>query len=169
MISLEELTPESCELAAQWFSDGEINRWLTSEWRGQDVSARTVAVMLRNKRNRLLLVRDDGEACGIVGYSELDDVDRVAMIWYLLGSRPRGSRGIITEAVGAALRLAFTEYGLSCVYAWIVDGNQPSRRVLEKNGFTELGRMRSATRRDGEQVDRVYFDITRDDYDARSR
>ena len=167
MISVESLNPEHFELAASWLSDVEINRWLTSVWRDQTVSSRTVAVLLRNKRNRLLLVREDDEACGLVGFSDLYETDHVAMIWYLLGHRPRGSKGIITEAVSAALHIAFTEYCLCSVYAWIIDGNQPSRRILEKNGFTELGRIRSATKRGNEQVDRIYFDITSEDYKAR--
>jgi ribosomal-protein-alanine N-acetyltransferase len=168
VISVEPLKPEHCELAASWLSDGEINGWLTSEWRDQIVSSRAVAVMLRSKRNRLLLVRDDDQACGLVGYSDFDETDRVAMIWYLLGFRPLGRRGIITAAVSEALGIAFREYGLCCVYAWIIAGNQSSRRVLEKNGFAEVGRLRSATRQDGEQVDRVYFDITREDWSLAS-
>jgi RimJ/RimL family protein N-acetyltransferase len=166
MISVEPLMPRYFDLAAEWLSDGELNRWLTSEWRGQTVIARMVAVVLRNRHNRLLVVFEDGEACGLVGFSELDETDGVAMIWYLLGRQPRGGKGIMTEAVAAALRIAFTDYSLRCVYAWIIDGNQSSRRVLEKNGFSAFGRMRLATKRNGEQVDRVYFDITKEDYDA---
>jgi RimJ/RimL family protein N-acetyltransferase len=168
MITVKPLTPEHFDLAAEWLSNGEINQWLTSEWRGQTVNARIISIMLRSKRNRLLLVCEDDQACGLVGFSDLDESDHVAMIWYLLGHRPSGSKGIITEAVSAALHTAFTEYGLYNVYAWIIDGNQPSRRVLEKNGFVELGRIRSATRLDDKQVDRIYFDITSEDFQAKA-
>jgi RimJ/RimL family protein N-acetyltransferase len=167
MITIEPLLPESYAMAATWLSDPDVNHWLTSEWRGQTVETRMVAGMLRNKRNRLLLVREDGRACGLVGFADLDEADGVAMIWYLLGSGQMGGKGIITAAIGEALRVAFGEYGLHNVYAWIIDGNDRSRRVLLKNGFTEVGRVRLATRLQLRRVDRIYFDITRDDFARR--
>jgi RimJ/RimL family protein N-acetyltransferase len=160
MVTLAPLRPEDFELAAAWLADTQISRWLTSEFRGQETGPRMVAVMARSKRNRLLLVRHEGEPVGLVGFADFDEIDRTAMIWYLLGHRPAGSRGIITAAVGAALDLAFEQWGLANVYAWIIDGNEPSRRVLEKNGFSVVGRLRRATRRGDEQVDRIYYDVT---------
>ncbi len=164
MISVAQLTPEHFDLVAAWLSDDRINQWLTSEWRGQAVSSRLLPTILRNRRNRLLLVCLDGQPQGLVGFSDLDEVDGVAMIWYLLGNRDQGSRGLISGAVASALHMAFGEFGLSCVYAWIIDGNEPSRRVLAKNGFREVGRIRSAARYGGRIVDRVYFDLTAADF-----
>lgn len=166
MITTEIIHPDYFDLAAQWLSDDEINCWLTSEWRGQRVNARLITILLRSKKNRLLMVCHEGKPCGLVGFSELDETDRVAMIWYLLGQRTQGSKGVISTAVSQALRVAFRDYKLSCVYAWIIEDNHGSRRVLEKNGFRELGRIRSATRRGDNQLDRIYFDITSQDYDA---
>lgn len=164
MISVAPMTPEHFELVAGWLSDENINQWLTSEWRGQTINARLLPAIVRNRRNRLLLACQDGQPRGLVGFADLDEVDRVAMIWYLLGDREHGGRGLITEAVACALRVAFGELGLCAVYAWIIDGNEPSRRVLVKNGFREAGRIRSAARCGDRNVDRVYFDLTAGDF-----
>jgi RimJ/RimL family protein N-acetyltransferase len=57
------------------------------------------------------------------------------------------------------VRVAFTEMGLASVYAWIMEGNAASRKVLQKVGFREAGRIRCASSFGGRQVDRIYFDL----------
>lgn len=157
-IEIVPIETQEFETAAGWLSDPQINRWLTSEWRGLDVSSRMIAVTVRNKRNRVYTVRLDGTPCGLVGLSDIDTADRTGMIWYLLGDRAFSGRGVTSRAVGAAVRLAFEELDLASVYAWIMEDNVSSRRVLEKNGFREAGRIRRATDSGGRQVDRIYFD-----------
>ena len=90
---------------------------------------------VRNKRNRFFLVRSDGVPCGLVALADLDPVDKVAMIWYVLGDPPSGGRGVITEAVRELVRVAFETLGIESLHAWIMEDNQRSLRVLEKNGF----------------------------------
>jgi len=167
VIQLAGLQPGEIAVACEWLSDPDINRWLKSVFRGRRIDRSTVAVMLRDKRNHVLMIRDDAGPCGLVGISEIDRLDRVGMIWYLLGEKSRGGKGVTSLAVGLALDRAFGDLDLACVYAWIIDGNEPSRRVLEKNGFQPIGRMRGATRLGEEIVDRVYFDVTRDDHLSR--
>ena len=48
-------------------------------------------------------------------------------------------RGVATAAVRAVLVVAFDELGLHRVQAGTLLRNAPSRRVLAKNGFTEIG------------------------------
>ena len=48
---------------------------------------------------------------------------------------------------------------LQSIYAWIMEDNVASQRVLEKAGFSPAGRIRRATCSGDRQVDRVYFDI----------
>ena len=50
----------------------------------------------------------------------------------------RWGRGYATEAVGALTAYSFRPLGLPALWASHYDGNQSSRRVLEKNGFTWL-------------------------------
>ncbi|XVQ09257.1 GNAT family N-acetyltransferase [Spirillospora sp. CA-255316] len=48
-------------------------------------------------------------------------------------------RGVATEAVRQALRVAFRELGLHRVEAFTRVDNHASQRVLERNGFTPVG------------------------------
>lgn len=164
MISVEALGTGDLELAGSWLSNPAVNRWLNSDFRGKTFDGRMVAIILRNPRNRLFMVRDRGVPCGLVGFSELDEVDRFAMIWYLLGDPAAGGKGATTAAVAEALRTAFEEFDLEAVYAWVFETNHPSRRVLEKNGFREVGRLRRSAFDGESHLDRIYFDITREDF-----
>ena len=70
---------------------------------------------------------------------------------------------MVTEAVRRLARHGFDEMGLRCIYAWIMEDNARSHRVLEKNAFREVGRLRQATLSNGRQVDRIYFDLIPED------
>jgi RimJ/RimL family protein N-acetyltransferase len=159
MTTIEILQPDQFEEVAGWLRQPEINKWLSSEWRNHEATASIVAITARNRRNKLYLVRKEALACGLVGLAEIDPADRIAMVWYLLGDQQVKGRGIISEAVRQLARLAFSELFLTSLYAWIMEDNIASRRVLEKSGFHECGRFRNAACSSGRQVDRIYFDL----------
>jgi RimJ/RimL family protein N-acetyltransferase len=57
------------------------------------------------------------------------------------------------------LDVAFAELRLSAIHAWVVRGNEPSVRVLQRNRFRYAGRQRHAHRIDGEPRDRLLYDL----------
>lgn len=156
---LERLAPAEYALAARWLSNPSINRWLTSEWRGRAVDTMTIGILVRDRRNLVYLVRHEDTPCGLAALSEIDTVDRVAMVWYLLGEPQYARQGLTARAVDQLVAIAFEELQLASLYAWIMADNTPSRRVLERCGFREAGRIRTATCSGGKQLDRVYFDL----------
>lgn len=159
MTTITPLQPEHFELVAAWLSRPEINQWLTPDWRGREATPSILAIAMRNRRNRMFLVLHEQTPCGLVALADIDTADRVAMPWYLLGDQRFSRRGVITQAVQLVNRIAFGEMALASLYAWIMEGNIASRRVLEKAGFREVGRLRKAANHNGQQVDRVYFDL----------
>ena len=164
MVIIEDLLPKDFELVAKWLSRTEINRWLTGEWRNRVTNPSILAIAIRNRKNRLFLVRFESKACGLVGLADIDLADRTAMVWYLLGEDLIARRGVTSDALRQMVRVAFGEMGMASVYAWIMEDNVASRRVLEKCGFRECGRIRQAANSNGRQVDRVYFDLTSQDF-----
>jgi RimJ/RimL family protein N-acetyltransferase len=159
--TIESLEPDHFEDVAHWLSRPEISRWLSGEWRGQEATPTLLAITARSRRNKLYLVRHDSFPCGLVALADIDLADRLAMVWYLLGDDRLKGRGIISEAVSQLTRRCFAELSLESLYAWIMEDNVASRRVLEKTGFRECGRFRKAACSNGTQVDRVYFDLIR--------
>lgn len=163
MIRIEPLVPGDFVTVSAWLSKPEINQWLSSEWRDRPIDPTLIGVAVRNRRNRLFLVRSEETPSGLVALADWDPADRIAMIWYILGDPEAGGRGVISQAVQALVRIAFDTLAIVALNAWIMEGNERSRRVLEKNGFRETGRLRRATVHNGNRVDRVYFDLTQAD------
>lgn len=159
MITLEDLAPEHFELVAQWLSRPAINRWLTPEWRHKETTASIVAIAVRNRRNRLFLVRHDGKPCGLAALADIETVDRTAMIWFLLGEEKLSGKGITSAAVRELAHIAFGQLGLASLYAWAMEDNVASQKVLRKAGFRGAGRIRQSACSAGRQVDRIYFDL----------
>jgi len=81
----------------------------------------------------------DGEPAGRVNLNNLvRGAFESADLGYWVDVVHQG-RGVATAAVGALLAVAFGELGLHRVQAGTLVENHPSRRVLAKNGFSEIG------------------------------
>lgn len=163
MVTIEPLAPSEFDSVARWLSVPGVNQWLSGEWRNAEPNARLIAAAVRNPRNRFFLTRHEGNAAGLVALSNIEEFDKTAMIWYVLGRQDLGGRGISTEAVRQLARLVFTEMELVSLHAWVMEANVASRRVLQKAGFKEAGRLRDASFFNGHQVDRIYFDLIASD------
>jgi ribosomal-protein-alanine N-acetyltransferase len=78
----------------------------------------------------------------IVGLTHLSSIHRGAWQNANLGywiAEDRGGRGFATEAVGQTVSFAFEVAGLHRVQAAVMPRNDPSLRVLAKNGFRREG------------------------------
>jgi [ribosomal protein S5]-alanine N-acetyltransferase len=104
-----------------------------------------------------LAVEVEGHAAGGIGLEPQHDIERVsAEIGFWLGERFWG-HGIMTAAVGALSEHALNERGLLRLYAWVLEWNPASMRVLEKSGYTREAWLRKAAIKDGRIVDRVLY------------
>jgi RimJ/RimL family protein N-acetyltransferase len=162
-ITLESLGAQHFERVAQWLSKPEINRWLTPEWRHKEASASIVAIAVRNRRNRLFLVLHNDVPCGLAGLADIETVDRTAMVWYFLGEETLAGQGITSVAVRELARVAFGQLELASLYAWAMEDNVASQKVLRNVGFREVGRIRQSAHSLDRQVDRTYFDLVPSD------
>ncbi|WP_193312903.1 GNAT family N-acetyltransferase [Georgenia subflava] len=83
-----------------------------------------------------------GPTGDVVGRITLNGIVRAAFqscsVGYWVDSASNG-RGLATAAVGEITRVAFDELGLHRVQAETLLHNHRSRRVLERNGFAQIG------------------------------
>ena len=85
--------------------------------------------------------RETGELMGSLGlHPSRDKKEGEWELGYWIG-KPYWGRGYVPEAAKAALHRAFTELGCSAVWCSHFEGNDQSRRVIEKCGFTRLPEM----------------------------
>lgn len=87
-----------------------------------------------------VVLKETGEAVGSAslmraGQSNFAIGEDEAEIGYWIGA-PYWGRGLIPEAVNALLRFGFEELGLGAVWCGYFEGNEKSKRVQEKCGFT---------------------------------
>lgn len=84
---------------------------------------------------------------------------------YWMGEKYAG-KGIMTRAVALILPFVFDTLSLHRVEAACLPGNQASRRVLDRNGFQEIGIAESYLQINGEWRDHVLFGLARERYES---
>jgi RimJ/RimL family protein N-acetyltransferase len=86
----------------------------------------------------LILLRSDGVVVGDLGWKGTPSTDGEVEIGYGLAAPYRG-RGLATHSVGALVDWLRTQATVRRVVAQTDPDNTPSRRVLERLGFTVAG------------------------------
>ena len=90
--------------------------------------------------------------------------NRAYMLGYVLEKQYRG-QGIMPQVVGYMMKYLFMNMGADIVTAAHFPGNESSRRVLEKCGFTYEGTLRREySRFDGQVLDSCMYSITYDEW-----
>jgi RimJ/RimL family protein N-acetyltransferase len=141
-INLRDLFPHPYTLA-------DARRWINDQIRQRETNQWAIEV--------------DGHAVGGIGIQPRQDVNRISVeIGFWLGEEYWG-RGIMTEAVGAITRYAFSTRGFTRVFAEVFEWNDASMRVLEKNGFVREGVLRSNAIKAGQVIDQVVYAAVRDE------
>ena len=100
---------------------------------------------------------------GALGCFWVSQPNRTMELGYWL-AEPFWGRGLAVEACRAVLTHAFAACEPERIQARVIDGNDPSRRVLEKLGFSYEGTMRSSLFRRGRFEDVMYFSLLRQEH-----
>lgn len=98
---------------------------------------------------------------GVIGLVLQPDVYRKsAEIGYWLGE-PFWGKGITTTAVKLATQYAFDTLNLNRLYAGVFEGNEASKRVLEKCGYQLEGISKKAVFKKNKLIDEYRFGIVK--------
>ena len=103
-------------------------------------SREVIRTILSAPENYAVCLKTDNRAIGCVGLtvgekSNLKLPDTEGEIGYWIGV-PFWGQGLIPEAVRAVIRRGFEDLGLTTLWCGYFEGNDKSRRVQEKCGFT---------------------------------
>jgi RimJ/RimL family protein N-acetyltransferase len=131
-------------------------RWVTSRiawWR--EGGGLTLAIAARAR------------PAGLIGTVALRRVAHRAELGYWLAYDAWG-RGYATEAAAALVELGFADLGLDRIYAQVLEGNEPSVRVLGKLGFVHEGTKRRHARKGRRQLDVAFYAMLRPEWEQRS-
>ena len=112
-----------------------------------------------------VIEKASGECIGQIAYFLVDSKNHFAEIEYCIGTAFQ-CKGYATEATKAVIAFGFKEMNLHKVQICTKTINAPSKRVIEKCGFTYEGTLRDYFFMNGEYVGRHYFSILRSEYEA---
>ncbi len=113
-------------------------------------------------------LKDSDECIGQIAYFLVDSKNHFAEIEYCIGKKFQ-CRGYATEATKAVIAYGFDEIKLHKVQICTKTINKPSKRVIEKCGFTYEGTLRDYFYMNGEYVGRLYFSILHNDFIAQKQ
>jgi RimJ/RimL family protein N-acetyltransferase len=118
----------------------------------------TIAMQRRSYELRLFTSDVDDSPIGVVALSNVNEHDKTANIWVVVGDKSYASRGYASRAASKMLTIGFKELGLEAVHTWIVEHNQ-SVRMAKRLKFSLIGRQRQSHYIDGRAYDRLWFDL----------
>jgi [ribosomal protein S5]-alanine N-acetyltransferase len=145
-VILRLVNPRDCTARyVAWLQDPEVNRYLETRWTPQSIeSVRAFVEAMRNSSaNYLLAILDENEMhIGNIKIGPVNAHHLHADVSYFIGERDRWGKGLATDAIRGASRLAFDRLGLYRVQAGVYASNVGSIRALERVGFRREGSYR---------------------------
>ena len=112
-----------------------------------------------------IIDRVTNECIGQIAYFLVDSKNHFAEIEYCIGTEFQ-CKGFATEATKAIIKYGFENMNLHKVQICTKTINEPSKRVIEKCGFTYEGTLRDYFYMNGQYVGRLYISILRKEYEA---
>ena len=112
-----------------------------------------------------VVLKAAGRFCGLVEVREIDREHAQAELSFWMSPAVWGL-GYMTEAVRAVLRYGFVDLGLNRLYAYHMQRNPSSGRVLAKSGFRHEGVLRERVRKWGRHEDVALWAMLRSDWDT---
>jgi len=163
-VSVRPSTQEDADLFARLLNNPDKNKWLIPLYQSQPYTATFHHLAINKSDNRLFTIFVDGKSVGFGGLSPYDKINKTGRLWGALADESYAKSGVITKAANLALKLLFEEDALHSVYARAVEGNTGSIRILEKNGFRLVGRLRQAHKVDESYRDILLYDLLRSEF-----
>ncbi|GAA4605294.1 RimJ/RimL family protein N-acetyltransferase [Actinoplanes octamycinicus] len=157
LVELRAMRPGDADALWRWNHDPDVMRFMVA---GYPQTPETVAKFLterpRNAYGDVLFgveSRKDGKLIGLIGLQGAEPETGIAELNIYLGEKDYWGQGYATDAMRTACRYGFDRMRLHRIWLTVVAGNDPARHVYQKIGFVEEGRLRQASRRDGEWTD----------------
>lgn len=164
-VELCPLEPEDAEFLAKTINDPQVRGGLSMVDPKSVASEKEWIESLSEDDGVHLVITDDGEPVGTVGLNHVHERFGTAELGYYVAADHQG-QGYATAATRLLLRHAFEERGMHRITAKAFAPNEGSRRVLEKAGFREEGRLREDAFVDGERVDTIVHGILADEFEG---
>lgn len=165
-MNLRSINDSDVKTIIKWLQNEENYKWLDFGKGVQKLEAPTIKFMVQREIHTLrLFTPDDSEKpIGIVALSDINKKFKTAVLWYLLGDKEHSGKNYTSRAVTEILNYGFNELKMQSIFAWAIDRNKASIKILEKNNFKLIGKRRKCHYIESESCDRLYYDLLVDEH-----
>ena len=164
-VTLVEAGREHVECVLGWLNDPLINRWLDPFFQ-KGLSVKTYGFFLAKRDKKTFIVYYRSQPVGICGLVDLDQQNRSAESWLVIGDPKALAQGAAVQAGKALFEKAFGEFGLETVTGKVRSDNEPALVVMRYTGWRKVGVLRNSLKVADRFYDRVLFQMTRSEFEA---
>ncbi|MES1227571.1 MAG: GNAT family protein [Armatimonadota bacterium] len=167
LVRLVPLDPDRhLETAVQWFNDPRMTNTLgMASFPMSKLEERKFfehACLKHEHEVRFAIETLEGRHIGFSGIHQIDWINRSALTGSLIGNPDDWGKGYGSDAAAIRAWYCFEVLNLRLLKSGCLNGNVASRKMSEKLGFKEYGRLPEAVYRNGEYRDEVFLYLTRE-------
>lgn len=108
------------------------------------------------KDNRMFVIDlDNKKSIGIVGFKNLDWVNRNSELFIYIGDEEYWGKGYGTQALELIIKFAFNNLNLHMLYLEAFSYNKNATKTYERLGFKQDGILRQSKFQDGKYYDKI--------------
>ncbi len=158
LLEIRKTSIEDYLFLKKWFEDQKNNTYFSSQLRNiTDYKKIFLQLALSKKTNNYYTIVEDTKPIGFIAIFNIDFIDNLGELWYVLGDKNYANKGITSKAVNSILEIAKKEFKLHTIHAWVVEDNIVSSKVLTKNGFEYIGSQKEAYYNNGIYKTRLLY------------
>jgi RimJ/RimL family protein N-acetyltransferase len=127
-------------------------------------AAQWIDFVKKNYSTLFFAIADETELIGGIGAVPQTDVHRFsAEVGFWLG-QSHWNKGIITIVLPVFCNYLFTKFNFNRLTANVFEGNEASKKVLEKTGFVLEGTLRKNVFKENKFVDHYIYGLLKEDF-----
>lgn len=152
-----------------WASDIEIQSMYfepvySTKQDVQKLLARYIESYSKTDYYRWAIISKETNKCiGQIAFFMIDSKNHFGEIEYCIGKKFQ-NKGFATESTNSLIKFGFETINLNKVQISHMSHNIPSKKVIEKCGFTYEGKLRDYFYMNGKYIDRLFYSILRKEY-----
>ena len=133
-MQLKPVENDNIKTIVRWMMDEQNYRWLDFGRGVQKLTAPALKRMTHENAHELRIFTSDeaDKPIGLISLSDINKKFKTATLWFVLGDKKYTGQNYTTKAVSSMLTMGFEELKLESIFAWAVEKNISSIKVLEK-------------------------------------
>lgn len=149
----------------KWLNDPEINRYLGAVVRAgtdkqfHDKWFESYEAEEKEGKRKIFMIKVNGKFVGQVGLLDIDQSDKNAVLYIVIGEKKYWGKEIATEAIKYIHDFAFLNLGLHKINLFVHTANTRAVALYEKIGYKHVGVFHDNVFRDGKYEDETLMEI----------